>query len=389
MLVAEGKTNKEIAAEVFLSDKTVKNYVSSILSKLNLERRAQAAAFVAKHRADHPPEPRPGGPCHRRSEDPRPARDGPDLRRPQRVLTAPLGLDGRVRATMRTETPTCVEKGGSQVELAITLGLGGWILLIVGASSSVSSPSSSVRPHRLRVARRCDRVRLGALIGSEFIVACRPTARCGTASRSCPRWSVAVVGLIVGSSTRYVTGGTTSIGRCPRDLGPTWPDARRLAAGGSVCTRGGPDVGPFGPPSASPHHHRRGGTQMHAQSSSTNRSWGTRPRSPAPSPRDRPEASAMTTDDATPEVVSRRTSWSSAPRSSASGLPTDAVRAGSAARVRRPDSGRHDAPIDAVVARGAAGGSCRVAAFETRFRFSPGGSIGTITTSWSRRGTGP
>ena len=50
MLVAEGKTNKEIASEVFLSDKTVKNYVSSILSKLNLERRAQAAAFVARHR---------------------------------------------------------------------------------------------------------------------------------------------------------------------------------------------------------------------------------------------------------------------------------------------------------------------------------------------------
>jgi two-component system, NarL family, response regulator DevR len=48
-LVADGKTNKEIAAEVFLSDKTVKNYVSSILSKLNLQRRAQAAAFVAKH----------------------------------------------------------------------------------------------------------------------------------------------------------------------------------------------------------------------------------------------------------------------------------------------------------------------------------------------------
>ena len=50
MLVAEGKTNKEIAGEVFLSDKTVKNYVSSILSKLNLQRRTQAAAFVAKHR---------------------------------------------------------------------------------------------------------------------------------------------------------------------------------------------------------------------------------------------------------------------------------------------------------------------------------------------------
>jgi two-component system, NarL family, response regulator DevR len=52
LLVAEGKTNKEIASEIFLSDKTVKNYVSSILAKLNLERRAQAAAFVAKHRMD-------------------------------------------------------------------------------------------------------------------------------------------------------------------------------------------------------------------------------------------------------------------------------------------------------------------------------------------------
>ena len=50
LLVAEGMTNKEIAAEVFLSDKTVKNYVSSILAKLNLERRAQAAAFVANRR---------------------------------------------------------------------------------------------------------------------------------------------------------------------------------------------------------------------------------------------------------------------------------------------------------------------------------------------------
>lgn len=50
LLVAEGQTNKEIAAEVFLSDKTVKNYVSSILAKLNLQRRAQAAAFMAGHR---------------------------------------------------------------------------------------------------------------------------------------------------------------------------------------------------------------------------------------------------------------------------------------------------------------------------------------------------
>jgi two-component system response regulator DevR len=49
--IAQGKTNKEIAEEVFLSDKTVKNYVSSILSKLNLRRRSEAAAFLAERRA--------------------------------------------------------------------------------------------------------------------------------------------------------------------------------------------------------------------------------------------------------------------------------------------------------------------------------------------------
>ena len=47
-LIAEGKTNREIASEVFLSDKTVKNYVSSILSKLNLKRRSEAAAYIAR-----------------------------------------------------------------------------------------------------------------------------------------------------------------------------------------------------------------------------------------------------------------------------------------------------------------------------------------------------
>lgn len=46
-LIAEGRTNKEIAKIVCLSDKTVKNYVSSILSKLNLTRRSAAAAFLA------------------------------------------------------------------------------------------------------------------------------------------------------------------------------------------------------------------------------------------------------------------------------------------------------------------------------------------------------
>jgi two-component system response regulator DevR len=56
LLVAEGKTNKEIATDVFLSDKTVKNYVSSILSKLNLQRRTQAAAFMAKRHLVSPDE---------------------------------------------------------------------------------------------------------------------------------------------------------------------------------------------------------------------------------------------------------------------------------------------------------------------------------------------
>jgi DNA-binding NarL/FixJ family response regulator len=47
-LIAEGKTNREIAAEIYLSDKTVKNYVSNILSKLNMKRRSEAAAYIAR-----------------------------------------------------------------------------------------------------------------------------------------------------------------------------------------------------------------------------------------------------------------------------------------------------------------------------------------------------
>ncbi len=49
-LVADGKTNKEIANTLGLSDKTVKNYLSNIFSKLNLSRRAEAAAYFARHR---------------------------------------------------------------------------------------------------------------------------------------------------------------------------------------------------------------------------------------------------------------------------------------------------------------------------------------------------
>ena len=48
--LAEGKTNREIGAALFLSEKTVKNYVSRILDKLGLSRRAEAAAYMAKRR---------------------------------------------------------------------------------------------------------------------------------------------------------------------------------------------------------------------------------------------------------------------------------------------------------------------------------------------------
>jgi len=48
--LADGKTNREIGDVLFLSEKTVKNYVSRILDKLGLSRRAEAAAYMAKHK---------------------------------------------------------------------------------------------------------------------------------------------------------------------------------------------------------------------------------------------------------------------------------------------------------------------------------------------------
>lgn len=49
LLIAQGKTNREIATELFLSEGTVRNYVSSILSKLGVSNRAEAAAYAIKH----------------------------------------------------------------------------------------------------------------------------------------------------------------------------------------------------------------------------------------------------------------------------------------------------------------------------------------------------
>jgi two-component system, NarL family, response regulator DevR len=55
-LVGGGLTNRQIAAEMFLAEKTVKNYVSSLLAKLGFERRTQAAVFIAS-----PAQPVPSG----------------------------------------------------------------------------------------------------------------------------------------------------------------------------------------------------------------------------------------------------------------------------------------------------------------------------------------
>ena len=49
MLVSEGRTNREIAKSLFLGEGTVRNYVSSILSKLGVSNRAEAAAYAVEH----------------------------------------------------------------------------------------------------------------------------------------------------------------------------------------------------------------------------------------------------------------------------------------------------------------------------------------------------
>ena len=55
-LIGDGKTNRQIAAEMYLAEKTVKNYVSNLLAKLGMSRRTEAAALAARiaerHRDD-------------------------------------------------------------------------------------------------------------------------------------------------------------------------------------------------------------------------------------------------------------------------------------------------------------------------------------------------
>lgn len=54
LYISQGKTNREIGELLFLSEKTIKHYVSSILSKLGYTRRAEAAAHFARFQSDHP-----------------------------------------------------------------------------------------------------------------------------------------------------------------------------------------------------------------------------------------------------------------------------------------------------------------------------------------------
>ena len=51
-LIADGRTNRQIGQELSLAEKTVKNYVSNILGKLDVERRAGAAAYLVRHTAE-------------------------------------------------------------------------------------------------------------------------------------------------------------------------------------------------------------------------------------------------------------------------------------------------------------------------------------------------
>jgi DNA-binding NarL/FixJ family response regulator len=58
-LIAEGLTNRQIGERLYLAEKTVKNYVSNLLSKMGMSRRTEAAAYAARlderreHRNDH------------------------------------------------------------------------------------------------------------------------------------------------------------------------------------------------------------------------------------------------------------------------------------------------------------------------------------------------
>ena len=54
LLIAEGLSNKQIGERMFLAEKTIKNYVTSLLSKMGMARRTEAAVYAAKHMNTEP-----------------------------------------------------------------------------------------------------------------------------------------------------------------------------------------------------------------------------------------------------------------------------------------------------------------------------------------------
>jgi DNA-binding NarL/FixJ family response regulator len=56
-LLADGLTNRQIATEMYLAEKTIKNYVSNLLMKLGMSRRTEAAVYAARLADRHRPAP--------------------------------------------------------------------------------------------------------------------------------------------------------------------------------------------------------------------------------------------------------------------------------------------------------------------------------------------
>ena len=102
-----------------------------------------------------------------------------------------------------------------------------------------------------------------------------------------------------------------------------------------------------------------------------------------------PEAAAMTTDEATPDVIAEAELVVVGAPVLGFRLPTDPVRAGLLRETGAPTppDTRHRSMRSWL--EGLPAGRAAVAAFETRFRFSPGGSIGTITNELERAGYRP
>jgi hypothetical protein len=102
-----------------------------------------------------------------------------------------------------------------------------------------------------------------------------------------------------------------------------------------------------------------------------------------------PEASAITTDDATPEVLSNADLVVVGAPVLGFRLPTDDIRAGLLRETGAPSPPDMSHRSMRSWLEGLPAGHAGVAAFETRFRFSPGGSIGTITHELERAGYRP